>query len=303
MVDPDQVIELEARPEALHPPRVAVLPHALPVVDGVAPVLPGGAELVGRRPRHQRGRARLVRHEELGRGPHLDRVARDVDGDVAYDAHAAPVGVALEAGPLAEEEVLGHLVVEVALAPLCTEGVDRRAGAAELLRPLPEGPEAELLLADHELAVGREPGVTRADEGVQVLGRGGQEAGQRALQQDPASAEDGPVVDATGVVPQLRRFELALLEPALAHEPLEVDEVGVSRMRRERLVGGVPVARGGQGEQLPVALAAPGEKVHELSRRAPEAADAPRPGQRERRQQDSARTLHVLAPLAALDPR
>ena len=48
MVDADNVEVLSRRAQTAHPPGEAILLHALPVVDGVAPVLAVGVEPIGR---------------------------------------------------------------------------------------------------------------------------------------------------------------------------------------------------------------------------------------------------------------
>ena len=247
VVDAQDVVELEASAQALDPPGKAVLGHARPVIDGVAPVLTGRGELVGRGTGHARGVARGVHAEELRRGPHLHRVARDVDGDVSNDKDAALVGVVLQALPVTIEEVLRHLVVAHALGVLGAERCARLAAAAVLLRPLVVRLEVKLLLDGHELAVRLEPGAVRLAELLEVLGRRCREARERTLEQSPVSAEERAVVDVLWVVSKGQDNEVLLGEVAKANEILDVYEVRIPREGGEGLVGRVAKARGGEG--------------------------------------------------------
>ena len=77
------------------PPGEAVGLHGVPVVDGVAPVLAGGRELVGRRAGDAHRIAGGVDLKELRCRPHLDGVTRDIDGQVADDENVALVGIGL----------------------------------------------------------------------------------------------------------------------------------------------------------------------------------------------------------------
>ena len=266
VVDAQDVVELEACTQALDPPGKAILSHACPVVDGVAPVLTGRGELVGRRSGNARGVARGVNAEELGRGPHLHGVARHVDGDVSNDKDAPLVRVRLEELPVAVEEVLRHLVVAHALGALGAQGGTRLATAAVLLGPLVVGLEAKLLLDRHELAVGLKPGFVCLTEGLEVRRGRSREARQRSLKKRTVTAEERAVVNVRGVVAKGQHNQVLLSEVTQADKVLDVNEVRVPRKGGEGLVGRVTKACGGEGKNLPVALVSTGQKVDEVVR-------------------------------------
>ena len=71
--------------QALFPPGVAVLAHRFPMIEGVAPKLPRGAEIVGGRPGHDGGPPLCVKEEVVGMGPHVDRVRGHEEGEIADD--------------------------------------------------------------------------------------------------------------------------------------------------------------------------------------------------------------------------
>ena len=88
--------------------------------------------------------------------------------------------------------------------------------------------------------------------------------------------------------------DLRRLQAAVLHEPLEADQQGISRERRERRVGGVAVAGRADGQHLPQRQAGVGEEIHEPVRGAPEVADAVRSGQRRGMEEDAARPVEPL---------
>ena len=157
VVDAHNVVHLKAHAHALDPPGVVILGHGVPVVDWVTPVLSCCGELIGRSARDARRTPVLTDLEELRHCPHLDGIARDIDGHVAHDKHSALVRVALQALPLLEEEVLRHQMVLVVVLTLGAQVPRRLPRAAILLWPLVEGLKAELLLDGHELAVAVKP--------------------------------------------------------------------------------------------------------------------------------------------------
>ncbi len=111
VVDAHEVGELEAAAQAVDPPAVAVLRHAVPAVERVAPALAGGAEVVGRHAGDVARPAALVEVEQLLMRPHVGAVVRDVDRQVAEQADTAPRGGAAQLPPLGEEEELHEAVV------------------------------------------------------------------------------------------------------------------------------------------------------------------------------------------------
>ena len=104
---PRHVDELERAPEALGPPAVVRRAVRAPVVERVAPVLPGRRVAVGRRARD------LAFAEQLGMRDVLGAAGGDVDRHVAEDADAAITCVLAQRAPLALE---ANLVGERTLA-------------------------------------------------------------------------------------------------------------------------------------------------------------------------------------------
>jgi len=101
-LEDDHAGQLELAPQPLDPPAVARAAHRRPVVEGVAPQLPGRAEQVGWHPGDETGL------EELGMRPVVGAAPRHVDRHVAEDAYAALGGVRTQRLPFAFEP---HLVL------------------------------------------------------------------------------------------------------------------------------------------------------------------------------------------------
>ena len=101
VVDARGVDELEGAAEALDPPAVARLAQQPPVVERIAPELPGRAPRVGR---HAGDRVLL---EELGVREVIRTLGSDVDRQVADQAHAPLRPVGAQGAPLALETHLG----------------------------------------------------------------------------------------------------------------------------------------------------------------------------------------------------
>lgn len=106
MVEPDPVEQGQVPVQPIGPPVETPLPEHVPPVNGVAPQLAGGAEIVGRDPGHGRGTVVFIQLEQLPVRPDVRAVMVDVDGDVAQDLDLPAVGIGLEGGPLPVEDEL-----------------------------------------------------------------------------------------------------------------------------------------------------------------------------------------------------
>lgn len=279
VIQADDVVHVEGSANAALPPGEAVGLHGVPVVDGVAPVLAGGRELVGRRAGDAHGIAGGVDLKELRCRPHLDGVARDINGQVADDENVALVGVCLEAAPLAIEEVLRHLVVEHARRMVGADLGGRLAAGAELRGPLPKRLETALLFDGHELTVGDEPVLVGLDKVIEICRLIGGKALGGAVENLTAAAKDSTVVDIAGVGSQIHAIDIALLKIPCLDKFGKVDEVGVARAGRERLIGRIAIAGRRKGQNLPVMLFARGEKIDEVVGIPAKAADSVWSGQ------------------------
>src|SRR5262249_10762325 len=103
VVEPREVDELERAAEALDPPAVALRARHGPAVGRIAPELAGAAVAVGRRAGHEPPAEEFRARGEVG------ALVRDVDRQVAEDAHAPGRCIAPQRRPLALEP---HLALQ-----------------------------------------------------------------------------------------------------------------------------------------------------------------------------------------------
>ena len=126
---PHQVHLAERRPQAGATHQcVALALHGRPVVQRVAPALAGAGEDVRRHAGHGGGAAVAVEQEQVRVGPHVRRVARDVDRQVADQFHAPGVGVLPQRRQLAEEQELREAVPAERRRPDSRRALARAAG-------------------------------------------------------------------------------------------------------------------------------------------------------------------------------
>ena len=101
--EPSEMIQanrVDVSQEGAHPvdaPAVAGSPKRVPVVDGIAPELPLGAEVVGWHAGDEARPVMRVQQKQLRVRPHVARVGRDEEGQIADQADALGMGMCLEA--------------------------------------------------------------------------------------------------------------------------------------------------------------------------------------------------------------
>jgi len=165
----------------------------------------------------------------------------------------------------------------------------------ELCGPLPKGLETALLLDGHELAVGDEPVFVCLDKVVEVGRLVGGKALGGAVENLTTATKDGAIVNVVGIGAQVHAVDIALLQIAGLDKLGKVDEVGVARTGRERLIGRVAIARRRKGQNLPIMLFARGEEIDKVVGVPAKAADTVRSGQGRDGHENTACTLHGCA--------
>ena len=125
MVDPDFVDEVHHAAEAVGPPLVVVPGHGLVIIEGIAPELAVGTEVVRRDTGDGRRIPRFIEVELFLMRPAVGTVMGDEHGHVAEDGHAVFSGIGPDIVPLAAEDVLHEF--------------DMRYGAGQLLAILGQG--------------------------------------------------------------------------------------------------------------------------------------------------------------------
>ena len=267
VVDADNVVQLARAVNAADPPAEAVAAHGVPIVQGVAPQLTVGGEVVRRYARHRLGHQLFVQLEELRLRPHVGGVQRHVDGQVADDVDALTVDVVPEGVPLAEEQELQvgeqlHVLMEQ-LAVF----FQHRLALAEAdvhVRPLRPRLHGEVTLARHVQGVVRQPAFVLRDEVRHRLRVTRPAALVRLVQQGETVLIDLAVVHPAGVAAPVALGALGFFQQTVRHQQFQVDEVGVAGVGGKALVGGVAVAGGAKRQHLPVGLTGVLQKIGEV---------------------------------------
>ena len=137
VIEADRVDVREQGPDAVDAKAIAARGKRVPVVDGIAPELPLGAEIVRRHAGNHARPALVVEQEKLRIGPHVARVRRDEKGQIADQTHASSAGVFLQARALAEQEELAEADLVDFSREIPARPIERgRRPLDELRRPL-----------------------------------------------------------------------------------------------------------------------------------------------------------------------
>src|SRR2546422_7785466 len=106
MIETDHIHVGEQRTESIDAPAIAGLSQRLPVVDGVAPELSLGAEVIGGHAGDELWPPLFVQQEQVRVGPNVARVRRNEKGQIANQAHALSSGISTKPVTLAKQEEL-----------------------------------------------------------------------------------------------------------------------------------------------------------------------------------------------------
>ena len=264
MVYPDRVVYLKSGAYPADPPAVLVLSHIVPAVQGVAPQLTGLGEIIRGHARDELGDARLGELEQLPVGPHVHAVVGHVDGDISDEADALLVGVGPQGLPLAVEAVLDEgVIVDLLPEQLPIPGHGLRLPVPDILRPVDPAFALKMILQGAEQRpVLQIPGVSR-----HVLGHLGPiEPGEGLFQHLATAHVQEAEIHLPGILAPVLADVLIGEEPLLLQK-IQIHQIGVPGEGGRALVGGIPEARGRQGQQLPIPLPGPMEVVHKVKGR------------------------------------
>ena len=100
MVEPHHVHELQGLAHSVDPPPEPLGAKTVPVVERIAPELPGDAERIRWHPAHDGRPPIRVELPQVRTRPHVGGVVGDEDRNVANDPDPPLIGVALEIEPL-----------------------------------------------------------------------------------------------------------------------------------------------------------------------------------------------------------
>ncbi len=277
MVKAHHVVHVGGGFQPVNPPGIARIRHGLPVVNGIAPELAVGGEAVRGAARHHPGVPGLVQLEKLAVHPHVRRIQGHINGYVADDPDALAVGVGSQGPPLLPELVLDEAMI-LDLLPVFLPCPLQRVRPAQPQILLPGKPGAAVvLLQSHEQGVIREPLGAFFQECFIFPVRG--EPAEGLVQELPPLGVKPSIADPARIVPPVHRRRFLRPQKPLGNQDIQIDEVGISRPGGKGLVGGIPVARGGQGQNLPAGLACLLQKIYKVIGTFSHGAHAVRPGQ------------------------
>ena len=271
--------EVEQRTEAVHPPGVACARECIPTVVGIAPQLPGRAEVVRRNTGDHCWPAVRLELKPLGPRPDVGAVVGDKDREIAHDVDRACVARLAYAVPLLEEEELRQLVqLNLLLPPGRPPRDGRRFAPCDI--GFPHRPRHVLVpgFDRHEEGVVIQPGALRGAEAVEPVAQRGGRTGkalehsrpERLTMRNHPRVVDQSIVKAKGAA-KLRSGKQVLLD-----QQVEADEEGIAGKRGKTLVRRIAVACRAERQYLPQALPGFGQDIDELVRAAAEVADAKR---------------------------
>ena len=108
MIQSDDIHVCEQSVDSIYPPTIPRSAKSIPVVNGITPKLPLGAEAIWRHAGDESGTTLFIKQEQLGVCPHLAGVRRDEEWQVADQADVSSMGVLFEALCLSKQDKLGE---------------------------------------------------------------------------------------------------------------------------------------------------------------------------------------------------
>ena len=92
MVDPNDIVKLKDAAEAMDPPGEAAFFVKVPAVEGVAPSLSDGAEIVGWNPCNGGGLTPVIQVKKFGVAPDIGAIMGNENGNIPNDGDAPLFG-------------------------------------------------------------------------------------------------------------------------------------------------------------------------------------------------------------------
>ena len=304
MVDAHDVDEFVERLKTAQPPRVSRVGEFFPVVQRIAPQLALGREIIRRNTGDISRETLGVELKQIPVTPHIDRIVRHKDGDVAHDADVAGIGHRLEGAPLTSEDELREFAqLDVGGVLLVGFGHGRRFAVAQTFGPLrPERPFGLFFLERVEKRKIVKPARVRGTERFKLspyLAVKGAVGGQKAVEDEaqfayfvlPRQTEVGavPALGTRLVRKVLRRQQTDVRRAQV----VQIDEARIARHRARRVVRTSAVVGRHQGQHLPDRLTRISQKLNKSPRGSPKGAN-PRTARQTRRMKKNSTSAHVL---------
>ena len=100
MIDPDDIKKLLVVTNAVDPKLVFVIFQVVPVIDWIAPSLPGGAEIIRRHSGDENRPAVCIQEEIVLSTPDVHRIHTHIERHVSHDLNTTFVGTPFYFHPL-----------------------------------------------------------------------------------------------------------------------------------------------------------------------------------------------------------
>ncbi len=295
MIDPEHVDHRQGGADPAHPPAEIVGADGFPVVEGIAPELPGGGEIIRRNAGLEIGLAVVVEEEELRFRPDVGGVVGAVDRHVAEEFNVAVREVPLQRRQLAEKDELAEFVIPHFVGEKAAEFLDafRRVATEFAVGPLVPRLAFVEILRGHEEGEVVYPAFVDLAEQFKLASEVGVTPGvEEAVLRFPEGAflegGGGRVVGVHGVAGCA--VQIAPVEEFEVDQVVEGNEERVPGVAGHGLVRAVGAAGWPERQHLPDADAGLVEKIGEVAGGLAEVADAVAAGEGGRMENDAGKS-------------
>ena len=260
MIDAHHIAQLKRSPQPCMPPREAVGHMPLPFIKRIAPELAIRRKVIRRHARHRRRPTRLsIQLKQLRIGPHVGRVRRHKDRDVADNLDAPRGRRRPQRPPLCKKQVLIKRVrLRLRRQLFSQRGFLRRRQRAHRRRPFPPGDTLVMILQRQKKSVTLEPRRLLLLERSERLAVGRQHRRPRPLEPRKGQREQRPLLlIKRPVIHPVRtqlgqRRDLGVGQQSGRHQRAQIDQIRIARKRRETLVRRIPVTGRPERTNLPI---------------------------------------------------
>ena len=255
MIDPHHIIQPIAVGDAADPPGIARLPMVLPTIQRVAPQLPGDAERIRRTARHADGHIVLIQLKKFRIGPGIRAVKGHIDRNVPHNTDALLVGISLQCFPLGSKQVLLELIETDLLRQFFPVFFQSPwLSQADVLIPFHPAHILKMALHCHVQGIIRQPVLILLCK-LQIVLLLQQAVLSRPFVGNAQKFESGEpdflIIHIGGIAAVVHGLALLLRQITLPDQCLQINIVGIARKGGERLIRGIPIAGGPQGQNLP----------------------------------------------------
>ena len=111
MIDPNNIKQLRAVTDPIHPELISILLQIIPVIDGIPPSLPGRAEVIRRNSGDKDRPSVRVQQKVLSSCPYIHGIQSHIKRNIPHNLNSVLIRRLLNIHPLLIEEILKELVI------------------------------------------------------------------------------------------------------------------------------------------------------------------------------------------------